>query len=191
MKITEHDPSLMDLIHWHKMKILAAVFDDAHHAHELAGQLVEHDFPMDQISVLHRAAGQGDDFLGVAYESERERTKIWAENGALWGALAGLAVGASGLLFVPGVGLLLALGPVIDVIAGSAIGSGIMAGAAAVTRLTAALHRMGIPEDKTEELHRAIMAGKTLLILHYDKNDPTDWQQIIDWSRAEAVQVFP
>lgn len=191
MKIAEHDPALVDLVHWHKMKILTAIFDDTHHAHEVAGQLIEHNFPMDQISVLHRAGGQGDDFLGVAYGSEQERTKIWAENGALWGALVGLAVGVWGLLFVPGVGLLLALGPVIDVIAGSAIGSGIMAGAAAITRLTAALHRMGIPEDKTEELHQAIMDGKTLLILHYDKNDPTDWQQIIDWSRAESVQVFP
>ncbi len=191
MKIAEHDPSLMDQIHWHKMKILAAVFADTHHAHEVAGQLVEHDFPMDQISVLHRPGGEGDDFLGISYRSEDERTKVWAKNGALWGALLGLAVGVSGLIFVPGVGPLLALGPVIDVIAGSAIGSGIMAGAALATRLTAALHRMGIPEDKTEALHQAIMDGKTLLLLHYDKNDPKDWQQLIDWSKAESVEVFP
>ncbi len=145
---------------------------------------------MDQISILNLPKGQGSDFLGVTYDNEKERTKIWAENGALWGALVGLAVGASGLLFVPGVGVLLALGPVINPIAGAAIGSGLMAGAAQITGLTAALHQVGIPKDKTDHLHKELVAGKTLLILHYNKDESTDWQQVIDWSSAEFVQVF-
>lgn len=190
MKIEEHKSSLIDKTHWHKMKALTAVFDSIHHAHTAAGQLVKHDFPMDQISVLHFPGGQGYDFLGVSYGNEPERTKIWAENGALWGAIVGLAVGASGLIFVPGVGLLLALGPVIDLIAGAAIGSGLMAGAAQATRLTSALHQIGIPQDEMDYFHKALVAGKTLLILHYSKDDHTDWQQNIDWSRAESVQLF-
>ncbi len=190
MKIEEHKPSLTDKLQWQKMNALAAVFDDIQHAHQVAGQLVEHNFPMGQISVLHLAKGQDSDFLGISYDNEKERTKIWAENGALWGALLGLAVGASGLLFVPGVGVLLALGPIIDSIAGAAIGSGLMAGAAQATRLTAALHQIGIPRAETEHLHKLLMAGKTLLILHYSKDDQTDWRKVIDWSDAESVQIF-
>lgn len=190
MKITEHKPSTSEMSHWQKMNALVAVFDDTRSAHEVAGQLVEHDFPMDQISVLHRPSGQTDDFLGVSYQNERERTKIWAENGGLWGALVGLAVGASGLIFVPSIGPLLVLGPVIDTIAGAALGAGVMAEAANVTRLTAALHRLGIPEEETAQLHQAIMDGKTMLILHYPQDEPKDWLRLINWDGAKSVQVF-
>ncbi len=55
---------------------------------------------------------------------------------------------------------------------------------------TAALHKIGIPEDETDRLHKALLDGKTVLILHYSKDDRTNWQQIIDWSSAESVQVF-
>ena len=74
--------------------ILAAVFDNPQRAQEVAEQLIEHDFPMDKISILRRATGQGDDFLGVSYENERERIKFWGEHGAAWGALGGLLAGA-------------------------------------------------------------------------------------------------
>ncbi len=190
MKITEHEVSTSEKIHWQKMKAIVAVFDDTHSAHEIAGQLVEHDFPMEQISVLHRPSGETDDFLGVSYGNERERTKIWAENGALWGALVGLVVGASGILFIPGVGPLLVLGPIIDTIAGATIGSGIMAEAANMTRISAALHRLGIPEEEAKQLHQEILDGKTVLILHCSQSDPKDWQHIINWDGAKSVQAF-
>jgi len=187
MKIEENKSSLIDKIRWPRMKALTAVFDDTHHAHEVAGQLVKHHFPMEQISVLHLPSGKGNDFLGMSYYNQRERTIVWSENGALWGALVGLAVGASGVLFVPGIDLLLALGPMIDPIAGAVIGSALMAGTARATRLASAFHQVGIPEDKTDSLQKALMAGKTILILHYNKDDPMDWQQAINWSRAETV----
>lgn len=190
MKIEEHTSSLIDKIHWHKMNALVAVFDDIHHAYEIVGQLVELNFPMDQVSLLHLPKGQDSDFLGVSYDNEKERTKIWAENGALWGTLIGLAVGASGLLFVPGIGILLALGPVIDPIAGAVIGSGLMAGAAQASRISAALHKVGIPGNESEHLQKALTAGKTILILHFSKDDAVDWQEVIDWTGTDFMQVF-
>ncbi len=172
------------------MTILAAVFDDPRRAQEVAGQLIEHDFPMDQISILRRAGGQGDDFLGISYESERERLKFWGEQGALWGALAGLLAGAMGLFVVPGIGPLLVLGPFVNTIAGAMAGTGMATGAALVTGLTAALRRMGIPEADLEYLHQSIMEGKTLLLLQYGKRDTTDWRHIVQWTGAESVRVF-
>ena len=133
--------------------LIAAVFDDPDSARVLVERLIEEDFPMDQISLLHRAGGEGDDFLGIAYTDERERIKVWGKYGALWGAVGGLLAGATGLLLIPGVGALLVVGPLLDIIAGATIGTGVMAGAAVVTRLTIALRRMGMPEDKLEALH--------------------------------------
>ena len=190
MEIEEHKAPLIEKIHWRKMKALTAVFDNPQHAHEVAQQLMDNNFPMGQISVLHLPNGQDHDFLGVSFEQEKKRTKIWSENGALWGAMLGLMVGAAGVLFVPGVGTLFLLGPVIDLVAGAAIGSGIMAGAAQATRLSTALQHMGIPTDEVEGLRKALLANKTLLILHYHKDDQVNWRQLIDWSSAESVQVF-
>jgi hypothetical protein len=170
--------------------LIAAVFDDPDSARVLVERLIEEDFPMDQISLLHRAGGEGDDFLGIAYTDERERIKVWGKYGALWGAVGGLLAGATGLLLIPGVGALLVVGPLLDIIAGATIGTGVMAGAAVVTRLTIALRRVGMPEDKLEALHQAIMDGKTVLILHCGADDPVMWQQRIKWYGAELVEVL-
>ncbi len=168
-------------------KLIAAVFDDNDAATRVVEELVEHDFPMDKLSVLHRAGGNGDDFLGVAYRDEKERLKVWGEQGAFWGALGGLLAGASGLLLVPGIGPLLVAGPLIDALVGAVTGAGLMAGAAAVTHLTTALRRVGIPEERLEELHRYVMDGKTLLLLHLGDEDPQAWIQKLRWKGADPV----
>jgi len=172
-------------------RLVAAVFGDARHAQEVVEQLIAQDFPMDQVSLLHRAGGHGDDFLGLAYDSEGERIRVWGQQGAFWGALGGLIAGVSGLLLVPGVGPLLVAGPIIDMLAGAATGAGLMAGAATLTRVSIALHRMGIPESKLEELHQAIMDGKTLLILHCGDDDPQTWHRKLRWEGADPVLDLP
>jgi hypothetical protein len=172
-------------------KLVAAVFDDPQHAQSVVEQLIDRDFPMDQVSLLHRAGGHGDDFLGLAYDNEGERIKVWGQQGAFWGALGGLLAGVSGLLLVPGVGALLVAGPMLDMLAGAVTGAGLMLGAAAVTRVTIALRRAGIPEDKLEELHQAIMDGKTLLILHCGDDDPEQWRRKLRWEGADPVLTLP
>jgi hypothetical protein len=172
-------------------KLVAAVFGDPQHAQSVVEQLIDRDFPMDQVSLLHRAGGHGDDFLGLAYDSEGERIKVWGQQGAFWGALGGLLAGVSGLLLVPGVGALLVAGPMLDMLAGAVTGAGLMLGAAAVTRVTIALRRAGIPEDKLEELHQAVMDGKTLLILHCGDDDPQQWLRKLRWEGADPVLTLP
>jgi hypothetical protein len=175
----------------HDNNLVAAVFADAQRAQAVVEQLAEQDFPMDQVSLLHRAGGQGDDFLGLAYGSEYERVRVWGSHGAFWGALGGLIAGASGLLLVPGVGPLLVAGPLLDLVAGAVTGAGLMLGAAAVTRVTIALHRAGIPESKLDALHQAIMDGRTLLILHCGADDPQTWRQRLRWQGADPVLTLP
>ncbi len=174
----------------HKRHFVAGVFGNEDRALTIVEDMIEHDFPMDQVSVLHRAGGQGDDVLGIAYSDEKERFKVWGTQGALWGALGGLLAGTSALLLLPGVGPLLLAGPIIDAIAGAIAGAGLMTGGAAITHLTIGLRRMGIPEEHIETLHRAIMDGKTVVILNSGSDDPEVWRQRLKWQGADPVLVM-
>ena len=62
---------------------------------------------------------------------------------------------------------------------------------AAITHLTIALRRAGIPEDKLEILHQAIMDGKTVLIMHCGNDDPKTWRQRLVWTGADPVFAIP
>ena len=170
---------------------VGAVFPNPDNAHAVVEDMISHDFPMDQVSILHRAGGEGDDFLGITYGNEKERFRVWGARGALWGSLGGLLAGAAGLLLLPGIGPMLIAGPLLDAIAGAAVGAGLMTAGAAVTHLTIALRRIGIPEDKLEILHQAIMDGKTVLLLHCGYEDPAVWRQRLDWKGADTVFSMP
>jgi len=175
----------------HPKNFVGAVFDNHDNAQAVVEDMIKHDFPMDQVSILHKAGGQGDDFLGIAYTSEKERFRVWGARGALWGALGGLLAGAAGLLVLPGIGPVLVAGPLIDAIAGAAVGAGLMTAGAAVSHLTIALRRLGIPEDKLDIFHRAIMDGKTVLLLHCGHDDAAVWRQRLDWTGADPVFTMP
>jgi hypothetical protein len=175
----------------HSNHFVGAVFDNPDHARVTVEDMIRHNFPMDQVSILHRAGGQGDDFLGISYSSEKERFKVWGAQGAFWGALGGLLAGAAGLLFVPGIGPVLAAGPLLDAVAGAAVGAGLMTAGAAATHLSIALRRLDIPQDKLEILHQAVMEGKTLVLIHCGSDDPEFWRQRLAWKGANPVLSMP
>ena len=174
-----------------KKHFVAAVFENPNDAHAVVEEMIKHDFPMDQVSVLHKAGGLGDDFLGIAYSDEKERFKVWGAEGALWGSLGGLLAGAAGLFLVPGIGPMLIAGPLINALVGGVLGAGVMTTGAAATHLTIALRRLGIPEDKLETLHQAIMEGKTVVLMHCGKQDPEMWRQRLAWKGGEPVMTMP
>jgi len=170
---------------------VGGVFSNPEDAHALVEEMIKHDFPMDQVSILHKAGGQGDDFLGIVYTNEKERFKVWGAEGALWGSLGGLLAGAGGLMLIPGVGPVLAAGPIIEAIIGAVAGAGIMTAGAAATHLTIALRRMGIPEDKLEMLHQAVMDGKTVVLMDAGNDDTETWRTRLEWKGADPVLVLP
>lgn len=175
----------------HADRFVAAVFAQADDAYAVVAQMIERHFPMDRVSVLQRAQGQGDDVLGIAYANEKERFKVWGVQGALWGSLGGLLAGAAGLLLLPGVGPLLVAGPLIEAIAGAAVGAGLAAAGAAATHLTIALRRLGIPEQSLQTLHQAVMDGKTVVLIHCDNEDPEAVRRRLAWKGADPVLTMP
>jgi len=175
--------------------LACGIFDDEAAASRVVEKLIEDDFPMDQLSLLHRSGGSGDDMLGLAFTNTEERVKVWGEQGAAWGALWGLLAGATGLFMLPGIGPLLAAGPVVEAlggaIAGAALTGGAMAGAAALTQLATALHRIGVPDSDIELIHDAIQQGRYAVILHCKPEQSEQCAMRLGWAGADPVVIMP
>jgi hypothetical protein len=96
----------------------------------------------------------------VGFYSSGDRMQFWGGRGALWGGLWGVLFGGA-FLVVPGLGPLVAMGPIagwlVGVLEGAAVG-----GTAGV--LAAALSSVGIPEDSVLKYELQVKAGKFLVI---------------------------
>ncbi len=175
-------------------RLLIAEFAHADAAEKALGALNDKDFPLDQVSLLGGGHASGDDPLGIYYAGTGERMKGWGSMGALWGGLLGLVSGAAGLFIVPGLGAVMAAGPVVEALAsaatGAAVGGGAMAGAAAVSQLSVALRRMGIPDEELEGLEAAIREGRTLLLVHVDADKAATWKGLLERHGPHAMHVF-
>jgi hypothetical protein len=175
-------------------RLLVALFDRHQEAEGSVRLLVERDFPMDMLSVLGKGESGGDDPLGLYYSSVGDRMKGWGKMGAFWGGLWGLLTGAAGLFVIPGIGPVLAAGPVVEAIAtalaGAGLGGSAMAGAAAASQFTVAMHRSGVPEEKLEMLQNAIQQGHYLLMLRLDEDEAGKWQTLLAHNGASMVDVF-
>ena len=120
-------------------------------------------FTNESISVL-----MPDDDTTRAFAHEKN-TK--APEGTTTGAVAGGAIGGTlgvlaglGALAIPGIGPLLAAGPIVAALAG--VGAG-----GAVGGLIGALVGMGIPEYEAKRYEGAVRDGGTLLSVHCDTSD--------------------
>jgi hypothetical protein len=164
-------------------------------AYQVVERLIQDDFPMDKISVLRRAGGEGDDLLGVSFHDSRERITTWGKHGLFWGGLWGLLASAAGVFVFPGIGPLLMAGPIIELLgatlAGAAITGTAMAGAAVITELSSALHSAGVPEQDIEALHDAVMQGKTLVILHCLVSQEQECSHYLHETGAEQELIIP
>ena len=175
--------------------VVAGIFSDREQALRAVERLIDEGYPMDRISVLGKGGGMGDDMLGITYHHVGERMKAWGEQGAFWGALWGLLAGATGLFVVPGLGALMAAGPLVEAIAGAiagaAIAGGAMAGAAALTELATVLHRAGIPEEYLDRLEAAVREGHVLVLLHAEPGAAEENEQRLRRLGAGEVLHLP
>jgi hypothetical protein len=181
--------------HAERLDLVIGVYDHEDKATQVVEKLVQQDFPADRLSLLHKNGGLGDDMLGIACSSGDQRIKAWGEQGALWGGLWGLLAGATGMFVIPGFGGLLAAGPIVEAIggaiAGSALGGGTMAGAAALTQLGSALHATGIPEQELQEIHDHIEAGQVVVILHCAAQEKADCVKLLRQQGANPLYEIP
>jgi hypothetical protein len=95
-----------------------------------------------------------------------EGTTAGAATGGVVGGTLGLLAGI-GALAIPGVGPLIAAGPIMATLAGLGVGG-------AVGGLVGALVGMGIPEYEAKRYEGAVKEGGTLLSVHCDTSEQVD-----------------
>jgi hypothetical protein len=176
-------------------RLLMAFYPDADRAGQALEALMRRDFPMDRASLLGQASSSGDDPLGVYYPSAGERMKGWGKMGAFWGGVWGLLTGAAGMFLVPGIGPLLAAGPVVEALVGAAGGAaltgGALAGAGALSQVGVAVHRMGVPQERIEETRGRLAQGEHLLLLIVGEDELEPWREALGSTEPRPLWDFP
>jgi hypothetical protein len=132
-------------------------------ADEILERLGDEGFSNDDISVLFPDKGTTRDFAHEKNTKAPEGAAAGAGTGGLLGGTLGWLAGV-GTLAVPGVGPLIAAGPIVAALSGVAVG-------AAVGGITGALIGMGIPEYEAKRYEGKIRAGNLLISVHADGSD--------------------
>ena len=178
-----------------RRRMLIGFYTTEQAAERALRRLIDHDFPMDRVSLLGKAGASGDDPLGIYYPSTRERMRAWGRMGVLWGGLLGMLTGAAGLFVIPGLGPMLLVGPIAEIVAatvtGAGLGGGLMAGGAALSEIAVTSHRMGVPESSLQELEGRLRDNQLLLMLIVDQSETDEWRDILNTTLPDELWCFP
>lgn len=139
------------------------IYQTRTHTESAVDALIDNGFRAEDISVLM------SDNVGTKDFAHEKHTKApeAAATGAVAGGLAGGTLGllaSLGTLAIPGVGPLLAAGPIVAALAG--VGAG-----GAVAGLIAGLIGLGIPEFEAKRYEGMIKEGRILLSVHCDNSE--------------------
>jgi hypothetical protein len=132
-------------------------------AESAVDQLVTAGFPNEDVSVLMSDVDSTKDFAHEKATKAPEGTAVGVTTGGVVGGTLGLLAGL-GALAIPGVGPLIAAGPIMGALAGLGVGG-------AVGGLVGALVGMGIPEYEAKRYEGRVKDGGILLSVHCDTSD--------------------
>jgi uncharacterized membrane protein len=154
---------------------LSALYDNATDAQNAVRDLVNNGFSREHISVVASdAAGEYAQYEGeTTPESE---TLDGAGTGAVLGGMAGLVVGLAALA-IPGVGPVLAAGPIASALLAAGIGAGV---GAAAGGLIGALVDMGVDEEQATYYAEGVRRGGTLITVQTEDHRVDEAMDILD-----------
>ena len=150
-----------------------AIYNTHTEAEAAIKELQKSGINMKKLSILGKDYHAEENVVG--YYNAGDRMKFWGKLGAFWGGLWGLLFG-SALFFVPGIGHIVALGPVGGMIVGALENAVIVGGLSA---LGAGLYSIGIPKDSIIKYETAVKADKFLVIVHGTKEEVNKAKEII------------
>jgi len=139
------------------------IYRTANQAEMAVDRLIQTGFTNDSISVLLPDEKSSRDFAHEKSTKAPEGTTAGVTAGGAIGGTLGLLAGI-GALAIPGVGPLIAAGPIMGALAGLGVGG-------AVGGLIGALVGMGIPEYEAKRYEGRIKEGGVLLSVHCDTSD--------------------
>jgi hypothetical protein len=141
-------------------KKIVGVFDSDMEARSAIDGLKQQGYSADEISVI----GKNKDDMKEIKEATGTKAPEGAATGAATGGVAGGVTGllaGLGLLAIPGIGPILAAGPIAAALTGAAVGAG--AGG-----IVGGLIGMGIPEDEAKRYNEYVDQGKILVMVDSD-----------------------
>jgi hypothetical protein len=164
----------------HKNKAVFGIYTTVAAADVATDTLVKSGFPASAVSVL-MPENLGSKPIATEKSSKApEGAATGAGSGAVLGGTLGLLAGI-GALAIPGVGPLIAAGPIMAALAGVGVGG-------AVGGLTGALIGMGIPEYEAKRYEGYLKKGGILLSVHCDTSDEISRaKEILKNTHAEDV----
>ena len=137
-------------------------------------------FSGDDISVLMADKAGTRDFAHEHNTKAPEGAATGAGTGAVVGGALGWLAGI-GALAIPGVGPLIAAGPIMAALSGAALGG-------TVGGITGALVGMGIPEFEAKRYEGKVKSGSSLISVHSEDSDETERAKDI-FKRAGAQDI--
>lgn len=149
-------------------------------AEAIASALRSAGFPRDDISILMSDRRNSRDFLIQNETKAPEGASTGASAGAIFGGSLGWLAGI-GAIGTPGLGPLLAAGPIMAALSGVAVG-GVLGG------VTGALVGLGIPEFEAKRFEGKVRIGRCLISVHTESSDEVDVvKEIFDQVGAEDI----
>ncbi|MGE5546028.1 MAG: hypothetical protein ACM33T_03955 [Solirubrobacterales bacterium] len=153
------------------MRTVIGLYDDLDRATDVVNQLTEAGIPENAIGIVTRhGERRADEAEDVIEDKEAEGLATGAGLGAVLGGLGGILVGL-GALTIPGIGPVLAAGPIAAGLAG-------LTGGAVAGSLAGGLVGMGIPEHHAHTYAEKVRQGAILVTV-----TTSDSQAVV----AEAV----
>jgi stress response protein YsnF len=157
-------------------KTVIGLFDRMDDARQLVQQLIAQGFEPDDISLVSRQEGE---YVTERGEERSSGTAIGAGAGAALGGVGGLLVGL-GALAIPGIGPVIAAGPLVTALAGAGIG-------AAAGGIIGALTDLGVPEEEAHYYAEGVRRGGALVTVETDDQRADRAAEIME--RAGAIDV--
>lgn len=134
-----------------------------------------------EISILakdkEQKSGQGGKGMGNTSFEASDSLADGATTGGILGGLAGLAAGA-GALAIPGIGPIVAAGPISGILAGAATGG-----------VAGSLVDWGIPETRGKQIESEIKEGKVMVAISASQEKVDSAEKILRDHGAENIEV--
>lgn len=153
---------------------VVAVYRTHTDADQAVKELQRGGIDMHKLSIVGK--GYHTDEQVVGYYNTGDRMKYWGKVGAFWGGFWALLFG-SAVFIIPGLGPILAAGPVVAWIVAGLEGA---VEVGALGALGAGLYSIGIPKDSIVKYEAALQTDQFLLIAHGTAAEVAQAKDIID-----------
>jgi uncharacterized membrane protein len=166
-----------------ELNAVVAVYDTHIGAEQAVKELQRAGIDMRTLSIVGKDPHTDEHVVG--YYNTGDRMKYWGKTGAFWGGFWGLLFGAA-FFAIPGIGPVLAAGPVVTWIVGALEGAAVFGGLSAIG---AGLYGMGIPRDSIVRYELALKTDKFLLMVHGTASEVERARDIIETTRPAHVTL--